>query len=145
MTIKKDLPALEIRLENSVSELTKLASRLNGFWKGRQYPDSSLPEVQLILEELLVNIISHGFADQNPHTILVRLFEQQGQIVLEIEDDGQGFNPTEKMNPPIDLPIESRAVGGLGIFLVRRLSDSIEYKRTGRKNVVRITKSLQEG
>lgn len=89
----------------------------------------------LATEELLVNIISYAY-DETGGEIEVSLDKQDGMITVEISDCGQLFNPLEAKDPDISLSIDEREPGGLGIYLVKKLSLSLEYKRIGNKNVI---------
>jgi serine/threonine-protein kinase RsbW len=91
-------------------------------------------DLNLALEEILNNIISYAYTDSREHEIKVRLSAQPGEIRAEVEDDGQPFNPLEAPEPDTAKSLEERTIGGLGIHLVRKLMDDIEYKRQGERN-----------
>lgn len=94
--------------------------------------------VDLTLEEMVSNVVRHGYTDEALHSIAVKVDVHQREVLLAIEDDGHPFNPLEAATPDLDKPIEERRIGGLGIFLVRQTVDSMEYERKGERNVLRI-------
>lgn len=97
--------------------------------------------VNLLLEEALVNVVSYAYPEGSTGEIeLSACFEESGRkLILSISDSGKPFDPTKAEAPDLNAPIEERPVGGLGIYLVRTLSDSVEYKRENNRNILTIT------
>jgi len=93
-------------------------------------------EEEILATEILANIISHGYVDHAPHVINVRLTADDRAIHVVIEDNGRPFNPLTWPPPDLDLPLERRPVGGLGLHIARSVVDAIEYRRDGEKNVL---------
>ena len=100
------------------------------------------PRLNLALEEVITNIISYAFPDEEEHTILLRLAIVDQDMIAEVEDDGYPFNPLAVPDPEIDLPLEDRPIGGLGILLTKKMVDHIEYEHQDGKNVVRMKKRI---
>jgi anti-sigma regulatory factor (Ser/Thr protein kinase) len=61
---------------------------------------------------------------------------------LEIMDNGSAFDPTQKKDPDLSIPVEERPIGGLGIFMIKKLSRSMLYERQGEWNRLVILKDL---
>jgi sigma-B regulation protein RsbU (phosphoserine phosphatase) len=135
---------LEIKLKNKVSELDGVNQTLKEFGQRHGLASKVIHHLNLAMEEILTNIISYGYTDNREHEIKVRLSAQYGEVSVEIEDDGQPFNPLEAPEPDITKPLEERKIGGLGIHLVRKLMDSLEYKRQGERNLLTIKKKTEE-
>jgi anti-sigma regulatory factor (Ser/Thr protein kinase) len=76
--------------------------------------------------------------------IRVRLDVQPGEVKAEVQDDGQPFNPLEAAEVDTTKPLEERTIGGLGIHLVRKLMDGLEYQRQADRNLLILTKKTQE-
>jgi anti-sigma regulatory factor (Ser/Thr protein kinase) len=131
---------LEIKLKNKVSELDGVNQTLREFGQRHGLASKVIHDLNLAMEEILTNIISYGYTDNREHEVKVRLSAQLGEVSVEIEDDGQPFNPLEAPEPDITKPLEERKIGGLGIHLVRKLMDSLEYKRQGARNLLTIKK-----
>jgi anti-sigma regulatory factor (Ser/Thr protein kinase) len=127
-------------LRNSLSELDKLRKHIETV--GRQFglPRKFVFEMNLSLDELLTNIICHGFADDGEHIIRMTIAPKKDGFCIFIEDDGIPFNPTEFDIPEIPGSIEECKIGGLGIHIVRKLVDDICYQRCDDKNVLKLKK-----
>lgn len=95
-------------------------------------------DVQLGCEEVLNNIIVYAYPGKTG-TISIKCVINSNvyRLTVTIGDKGCAFNPLSILEPDIAAPVEQRRIGGLGIFLLRRMFDSIEYERTD--NVNRLT------
>jgi len=74
--------------------------------------------------------------------VAIELNLSAGELVLTVKDDGHPFNPLESAEPDTSLPVEDRTIGGLGIHLLRKMSDRMEYARVESKNQLTLHKSL---
>ena len=61
-------------------------------------------------------------------------------MTIVVEDDGKPFNPLDAPPPNLDLPIDERPIGGLGIFLMKSLTSAMDYRREGDRNTLTLTK-----
>ena len=129
-----------LRLQNDFSELPATAEKVAEFLESHGTPPDMVFAADLAIEELVTNIIKYGYDDSDPHEILVRLSLSDGDLVIQIEDDGHEFNPFDQPTPDIHAPLEEREIGGLGIHFVKNLLDTCEYQRTGDRNIVTLTK-----
>ena len=142
-TAKEIIEALEIRIHNKLSEIDSANQILTKFVRRYGLPESVLHDLNLIVGELLTNIISYGYTDGGEHEITVRLGVRPGEIRVEVEDDGKPFNPLEVPEADTTKSLDERAVGGLGIHLVRKLTDGLEYQRREGKNLLLMKKRLR--
>ena len=142
-TAKKMPEHLEIKLRNQLSELASANHTLSDFGRQRGLPDNVLHDLNLALGEILTNIISYGYTDSEEHEIAVRLSVESGEMRVDVEDDGQPFNPLEAPEADATKPLEERAIGGLGVHLVRKLTDGLEYRRHEGKNLLVMKKRLR--
>ncbi|MCY4558926.1 MAG: ATP-binding protein [Chloroflexi bacterium] len=95
---------------------------------------------RLAVDELLTNTISYGYDDDGEHRIELVLRLEGGALVFEIADDGRAFDPLQASTPDIGASLQDRAIGGLGIYLVRKTMDGVTYRRQDGRNVVTLTK-----
>lgn len=95
----------------------------------------------LALDEAVANVINHAFVDvASPHRITVVLEIGADRIAAEVIDNGRPFDPSAAPEPDCTMPLERRDVGGLGIHLIRRVMDRVEYHRVGDENRLRLEK-----
>jgi serine/threonine-protein kinase RsbW len=133
-----------ITLKNNISEIERLAKAVLQFGRENRFSDKLIFDVNLILEEVVNNVISYAYKDNNEHKISISM-ELEGQVlVLKVEDDGTPFNPLAVPEPDIDKPLEEREPGGLGLFLVRKITDELGYKREKDRNILIMKKKIQQ-
>jgi sigma-B regulation protein RsbU (phosphoserine phosphatase) len=142
-TTEKRKEELEIKLHNELSELERFNQALTEFGQQHGLPPKVMHDLNLVLEEILTNIISYGYTDNREHEIRVSLSAQPGEVRAEVQDDGQPFNPLEAPEPDTTKPLEERTIGGLGIHLVRKLMDRVEYQRQEGRNLLVMNKHLR--
>lgn len=133
----------EIRCRNSLSELERVSQLTTAFGERHQLPEQLIFEINLALEEVLVNVISYGYDDQDEHEIVLHLSVQDEEVWVAVEDDGRSFNPLERAVPDLEQAVEERPIGGLGIHLVRKVMDSLEYTRQQGKNRLVMKKHIK--
>jgi sigma-B regulation protein RsbU (phosphoserine phosphatase) len=96
-------------------------------------------DIDVAVEEIFVNIANYAY---KPGKGKVTIFISVGQkITIKIEDNGKEYNPLEHKEPDLNKPLMEREIGGLGIFMVKKLVDNVEYMRIENKNILIITKS----
>ena len=95
-----------------------------------------IDDIVLIVEEIIANAIDHGFPADGCGEVSARISADAQRLQLELSDSGRPFNPLAHPEPDLDLDILDRPIGGLGIHLVRELSESVYYRRDGDRNVV---------
>jgi anti-sigma regulatory factor (Ser/Thr protein kinase) len=102
-----------------------------------------LHEVQLALEEHLTNILNYAFDNQDEHQISVGVQATATELRVEVEDDGRAFDPLKHPAPELSQPLNARPVGGLGIHMMRKSLDRIEYRREDGKNILVMIKRIK--
>lgn len=131
-----------ITFTNDLAELERLDRVVEEFGRRQRLSPTRLFDLQLAVNEVFTNLVSYGFDDDRPHEIIVRLMTAADEVVIEIEDDGRPFDPSAAPAPRLDVPLEEREPGGLGLYLARRVTDGMEYRREDGRNIVRLRKNL---
>lgn len=116
--------------------------RLVDFSRLMGWTERALFQVRLVVEELLMNIISHGSDGQHRPRIRLQLAQDDNLLRLEIADDGIAFDPLQALPPDLEADLDDRPIGGLGVHLVRQLSDNVAYRRVDGWNRLEVTKTL---
>lgn len=116
--------------------------RIQKFIKSALSSDESngklLFAIDLIIEEIVVNIVNYGIKDINTGFITVDTKIENETLFIGITDNGLAFNPLEKKDPDIFMPLEDREPGGLGIYLVKQFVKEIRYERKDHKNLIQL-------
>lgn len=129
-----------IELPPDLSSLERMAEFLGAFGADHGIPPGPLLHLNLALDELLTNAITHGGSTE---PIEVEVGLDGARLRAEIRDRGRRFDPLRDAPPPdLDSPLEERRVGGLGVHLIKKTMDSVDYEWTGDRNRVRIEKRL---
>lgn len=132
-------------LSNSLSELDTLRERLEELGEACGFSPKSLFETNLVLDELVTNVISYGFPQGGDHCLEVDLRVEDDTLFAVLSDDGKPFDPRQSPDPDMSCPLEDRPIGGLGIHLVRKFVESLDYERTGGRNVLRFKRRVERG
>ena len=111
----------------------------NEFLEIRSVSAPTVYKAGLVLEEILTNIIKYAFDDRSVHEIRVLLSLSDTALTVEFVDDGREFNPLSLPEPKLCHSISDCNEGGLGILLVRKMSESVEYRRDQGKNILTTT------
>ena len=125
---------MNVVVANDISEVNRLHCSVCQFCQEHGLSSEIEGDLSLALEEILVNVIRYGHPEGGKHEILVRLSLEEGYVIVIVEDDGVPFNPLEAPEPDLNSPIETRPIGGLGIHLVRNITDGLEYRRNEGRN-----------
>jgi len=131
MLIKK-MPARVESLHDLLTFITDEAKR-----KG--FSEDALRRIELVAEEALVNVFVHGYP-QNQGQVEVRcLASDDSSLTIEISDTGVSFNPLSLADPDLQPDLATRKIGGMGVFLIRKMTDGVAYRREGNNNILTMT------
>lgn len=131
-----------ISILNLISELERVYTFIEEVASRYSIVERVRYKLHLAIDEILANIISYAYTDDDSHYIIIRFWIEDETVRIEFVDDGVAYNPLLQPEPKIDVPLEERQIGGLGIYLVRKLMDTVEYRRDSEKNHLVISKSL---
>ena len=134
---------LQLKVVNQFIEIERVNKVFNTFAESCGLEDSVRRKVNLVFDELLNNIISYAFQDEEDHHINIEVKYYPDKLEITISDDGTPFNIFEIPPPQTNLPLEERPIGGLGIFLVQQVMDDYYHKRQNNKNVSTLIKILE--
>ena len=130
-----------LRMVTDLDELRKINAAVEELAEEENWPPDLTFQIGLAIEELGVNIVEYGHNDGKTHEIEIVISSEAEAITIEIEDDGQAFNPlSDAPDPDLDSDVEDRTVGGLGIHLVRSMMDEVHYQRQQNKNCLTLIK-----
>lgn len=130
------------KLKTELAELETLRQELGRYGQAANLPPKKLFEINLVLDELFTNIISHGCLEPPEDRVSISLSYKGDQMQIEVRDGGIPFNPLDAKPPDLECALEERSVGGLGIHLVKKMVDAMEYQRSGNKNILKMRKTI---
>jgi serine/threonine-protein kinase RsbW len=131
---------LTMMLVNQPKEIERACAAVEEFVAAQNLSGELGYALVLTLNEVVANVIHHGYEDTEEHVIRVRLRLEGDLLSVQVADDGKAFNPLLASDP--DLPIEQRSAGGLGIHIIRTMMDDIEYRRANGQNVLTLRKRV---
>lgn len=132
----------DLTLQNDIAQVPLLAQFVEEVCEEIGLDMSTTMQMNLALEEAVVNVMKYAY----PHGIVgnIHIEAQASDVRLKfvISDNGTPFDPTAKAEVDTTLSAEERPIGGLGIHLVRKIMDSINYERSRNKNVLTLRKKI---
>ena len=133
----KKVEHFSLVMRNDIQQIPTLAEWIDTLGLPEQL---SMP-INLALEETVTNVMLYAYPGKNGQ-VLVEAEKSPQQVIFTISDSGIPFDPTKQKEADITLSVEERAIGGLGIHLVRQLMDDIRYERKDDKNILTLVKLL---
>jgi anti-sigma regulatory factor (Ser/Thr protein kinase) len=136
----EELPAeIAIDLAASRAEVGRACEEARRFCAARAVSEEQADDLCLALDEILSNVVVHGYREDPTGRIELRLRRGPGVLAAEIRDRAPAFDPLLVAPPDLDAPADPGRIGGLGIHLVRAVMDEVAYERIGDVNVVRVS------
>lgn len=132
-----------LTIKNQLSEIEKIVDAIALLSKEWSLPIKINNHLNLICEEVFSNIVFYAFSDNKEHTIHMEFQKEKHTLVIQITDNGKQFDVLNyEGKPNINASAEERAIGGLGIHILKTLVDSAEYSRKGNLNIVKLKKEI---
>lgn len=100
-------------------------------------------DVSMAVDEAVTNVMEHAYAGESDGQISIKLRVDDQEFFVEIRDQGKTFDPEQVKEPNVNSPLAERAIGGLGIFFIKKLMDKVEFTHDQAGNVTRLTKKLK--
>lgn len=133
----------KLLIKNKLTEIDRVFEFIEACGEELKLSPALVMNLNLVLEEVVVNIISYAYTNQEEQEIVLDLENKTNRLILTISDNGIFFNPLQIKNPDTTLSIDERPVGGLGFFLVRKIMDKIDYQRINACNVLTLEKLIK--
>ena len=131
-----------LTLSCDINEIARLAEMVEEVCDEVGFPPSTTMQVNLALEEAVANVINYAYPLGKGGDVTIEAEANAERLKFVVIDSGQPFDPTTKEEVDISLPLEERAIGGLGIHLIRRYMDSINYERRDNRNILTLRKKI---
>ena len=134
------MPSAEIRIANQLAEIGKVIDLVDAFGRSHALSERVRHDMSIAVDEIISNIIHHSYRGEANHSITVRLRLVPEELHVEIVDDGAAFDPAAYDVSRPTGSVTERALGGLGLHLVKSLMDNVCYFRLGNDNHVTLIK-----
>ncbi|MCR4825141.1 MAG: ATP-binding protein [Bacteroidales bacterium] len=129
-------------LHNDVREIPDLAAFVETLAEEIPLDPGLAMSLNLALEEAVTNVMMYAYPAGTVGAVTLDVDAEKDRVVFVLSDSGVPFDPTAVPPADISLGVEDRPIGGLGIFLVRQIMDSVVYARQGDRNVLTLTKLI---
>jgi anti-sigma regulatory factor (Ser/Thr protein kinase) len=126
--------SLNITIHSDLHELTRMQDEVTRFCEKAALPAQDVYSLQIILEESVSNVIKYAFQEGEQQSIHIYLSLENNTLHAVVRDNGREFNPLNAPPPDLGRPIDQWQPGGLGIHLIRSLTEHVEYARIGNEN-----------
>ena len=125
---------IEATLENVNTVMDFISERI------KDCPHKIQNQIEIAVDEIFSNIARYAYnPDVGSATVRIAVGDD---ITIEFEDSGVAYDPLSRDDPDTTLSAEERKIGGLGVFMVKGIMDSADYRREGNKNILTIKKEL---
>ena len=131
--------SFDLSLNADINEIPGVSAALEEVMQVHSFSAEEILDTQLAVEEAMTNIISHGY-EGRAGTVRISGHAVSGKIEIRIEDSAPPFNPLLVPDPDCSSAIRDRSIGGLGIFLIRRVMDEVTYRHEQGKNILTLIK-----
>lgn len=129
----------ELKIPADVDKLQDVLDFADALLEENNCPMKAMMHIDIALEELFVNIAHYAYPDSNGEA-LIRMSVTPENAEITLIDSGIPYDPLAKPDPDITLSAQERKIGGLGIFMSKKLMDDITYEYSDSKNVLTIKK-----
>jgi len=130
------------RFRSRLDDLARVQEEIEAFCAAHHVPVEALYDVRTALDEVLSNIIRHGYREAEGQ-IALKASVSAEKLLLEVRDQAPPFNPLEFPEPDLLMDVGNRPPGNMGIYIVRRLMDGVEYTYESGENRLRLERRLK--
>lgn len=133
----------ELSVEARDEQLAEVQDFVQNLLESAGVPLKVQMQISVAVEEIFVNIAHYAYVLKNgPATVRVSITENPAQLALTFIDRGIPYDPTKAQTPDISLPAAKRRIGGLGIYLTKKLMDEVHYEYRNGQNILTLLKNL---
>ncbi len=129
---------LDIKLPAKLENLGRWTEAVSECAREQGFDQKKISKIELALEEALVNICNYSYPEELGNAE-VSCKQDNRRFIIEIVDSGIPFDMTSLPPPDVASGIEKRKIGGLGIFLIKKIVDEVRYHREGNFNILKLT------
>ena len=130
-------------LQNDVRQIPQLADFVETIAQESNLDQALAMTLNLALEEAVTNVIMYAYPKGSQGLVDLEAIVRKDSLVFILSDSGKPFDPTAAPKADISLDVEERPIGGLGIYMVMNIMDSVAYRRENDRNILTMTKKIE--
>lgn len=133
--------SLEAKLEN----IPKVTEFIDLELEALDCPMKAQMEIDIMIDEIFGNIVNYAYGDDSgPVTVQFETCREPLSVIITFEDQGIPFDPLTTEEPDVTLSADQRKIGGLGIFIVKKTMDKVDYEYRDGRNILKVKKILRK-
>ncbi len=133
----------ELVIDAKIENLDQVLSFVDSFLVSLDCAPKAMMQIDVAVEELFVNIASYAYQpDTGTAVIRIDAQDQPRGVIITFRDRGVPYDPLAKQDPDVTLSAEERKIGGLGIFMVKKSMDRMEYEYRDGQNILTVYKNI---
>jgi anti-sigma regulatory factor (Ser/Thr protein kinase) len=129
-------------LQKDVRQIPQLADFVETIAQESNLDQALAMTLNLALEEAVTNVIMYAYPKGSQGLVDLEAIVRKDSLVFILSDSGKPFDPTAAPKADISLDVEERPIGGLGIYMVMNIMDSVAYRRENDRNILTMTKKI---
>jgi serine/threonine-protein kinase RsbW len=131
-----------LTVEASTEHLAKVRDFVAAHAEQIGLDQKDVSEIRLAVDEAYTNIIKHAYKNDAKMNVNIEIGSNGEQLWISLMDEGKSFDPSSYNEPDLMQRIKEKKRGGMGVYLIRKLMDQVQYNRTGHTNEIRMVKKL---
>ncbi|MDR9415378.1 MAG: ATP-binding protein [Gracilimonas sp.] len=131
-----------LTVEASTEHLAKVRNFVAAHAEQIGLDQKDVSEIRLAVDEAYTNIIKHAYKNDAKMNVNIEIGSNGEQLWISLMDEGKSFDPSSYNEPDLMQRIKEKKRGGMGVYLIRKLMDQVQYNRTGHTNEIRMVKKL---
>lgn len=129
-----------LEIESKNENLNLVQNYVSNFMKENGFNENDKMKVDVIVEEVFINICSYAYNGATGPCV-IELKYDENKIIITFKDKGGQYDPLKRKDPDITLEAEDRPIGGLGIYMTKKMMDEVSYKYENNTNILTIIKN----
>ena len=129
-------------MTNRIEEIERMAVFLEEISQEFDLSVEHSFNIHLAVEEAVTNVIMYAYPQDEEHELELTVYKRDNRLIFKLVDSGKEFDPTLQPEADVTLSLEERPIGGLGIFLIRRIMQAVDYQRIDGKNILTMVKVI---
>lgn len=140
MSSKKHIQSLSV--EASTAHLAEVRDFVASYAVKVGFSQKEISEIRLAVDEAYTNIIKHAYKNNGTNPVEIQLGSDNNSFWISLMDQGESFDMSTYKEPQLLEQIKQKKRGGMGVYLINKLMDQVQYSRKGNFNEIRMTKHL---